>query len=128
MKEELEKQLFDKYPKIFRQKDLGMHETCMCWGIACGDGWYPFIDELCSIIQKYIDEQKIEQIEAVQVKEKFGRLRFYTNYYDEQIEKFIAEAEKKCYTVCEICGSTEDIRPTKGWISYLCKTCRVERS
>lgn len=30
---ELQEKLFEKYPKIFRQKDLSMNETCMCWGI-----------------------------------------------------------------------------------------------
>ena len=51
MKKEFEDKLFEKYPKIFRQKDLPKTATCMCWGIATGDGWYDLIDTLCHKIQ-----------------------------------------------------------------------------
>ena len=33
-----EKELLEKYPKIFLQYDLSMKETCMCWGFECGGG------------------------------------------------------------------------------------------
>jgi len=51
MKLELQKQLFDKYPLIFQDKDKSMQETCMCWGIECNDGWYWLLDRLCSNLQ-----------------------------------------------------------------------------
>ena len=79
MNPELESKLFSKYPKIFRQKDLSMQETCMCWGIEHGDGWYKIIDILCYLLQGDINNNNYPQIEAVQVKEKFGTLRFYYN-------------------------------------------------
>jgi len=47
MKAELEKQLFDKYPKIFGDHTGSPQETCMCWGLEVGDGWYDIIDVLC---------------------------------------------------------------------------------
>jgi hypothetical protein len=64
MKEELDKQLCEKYPKIFRDRHAPMNETCMCWGIAVGDGWYNIIDRLCALIQWRID-QRIKNIEYV---------------------------------------------------------------
>ena len=51
MRKELEDKLFNKYPEIFKQKDLPARETCMCWGITCGDGWYDIIDNLCKLIK-----------------------------------------------------------------------------
>ena len=33
MKKELQDKLYNDFPKIFKQKDLSMKETCMCWGI-----------------------------------------------------------------------------------------------
>ena len=33
-----EKELLWKYPTIFRQKELPMDQTAMCWGIECGKG------------------------------------------------------------------------------------------
>lgn len=68
MKEELDKQLCEKYPLIFRDRNGDMRETCMCWGICCGDGWYNIIDRACSLIQNHID-WRLKQIEAV---EKFN--------------------------------------------------------
>ena len=77
MKTELEDKLYQKYPKIFRQKDLSMKETCMCWGIECGAGWYDLINFLCFHLQFDIDKNNYPQVEASQVKEKYGGLCFY---------------------------------------------------
>jgi hypothetical protein len=32
-----------------------MRDTAMCWGFACGDGWFNIIDMLCANIQTHID-------------------------------------------------------------------------
>ena len=86
MRSDLQQKLYKKYPKIFAQKDLSMKETCMCWGIDCEDGWYSLIDCLCAQIEnhmynersqaKYEKREPHEYIQATQVKEKFGGLRF----------------------------------------------------
>tara|TARA_A100001515_G_scaffold91598_1_gene73033 strand:+ start:3597 stop:3986 length:390 start_codon:yes stop_codon:yes gene_type:complete len=93
MNKELQDRLFEKYPKIFRQKDLSPQETCMCWGIACGDGWYDIIDTLCHQIQNYVDDNKIPQVEALQVKSKWGTLRFYVYGGDQYVQGLISMAE-----------------------------------
>lgn len=124
MRIELERELYKKYPKIFRQKDLSMKETCMCWGIECGDGWYKLIDDLCRKVQKYIDEHDVEQVEAIQVKEKFGGLRFYVCYAVDKVRKMIDKAEIESYKTCEECGSRKGVKQTEGgWVSTLCKKC-----
>jgi len=71
MRGELQQQLFDKYPAIFRQRNLPPQETTMCWGIECGDGWFTIIDTLCD----WLTKMRVftgAQVEAEQVKEKFG--------------------------------------------------------
>jgi hypothetical protein len=50
MKKELDEALCAKYPEIFRDRHGKMSETAMCWGFACGDGWYPLIDRLCALL------------------------------------------------------------------------------
>jgi hypothetical protein len=126
MKPELQKKLYDKYPEIFAQKDLPMDRTCMCWGIAVGDGWYDIIDNLCDNIMKIQKEKNLKPIEAAQVKEKFGGLRFYVNTCDNDIDNVIREAEDASYKTCEECGATEEIGSTKGYILTLCKSCAKE--
>ena len=56
MKEELDKLLCEKYPKIFVNRHESMMQTAMCWGFDCGDGWFNIIDRLCSQIQWHIDQ------------------------------------------------------------------------
>jgi hypothetical protein len=123
MKSELQEKLFSKYPKIFGDRTKPMAETCMCWGLEVGDGWYNIIDTLCeALTHTYttsieVDEEdgkrlgikpyKSEvgdsyyftveppQVIATQVKEKYGTLRFY--YRFELDEKIISLLETKKY-------------------------------
>ena len=115
--------LFSKHAKIFIQHKLPMEQTCMCWGLEIGDGWYPVIDELCENIQTNVDSRNIRQIEALQVKEKFGGLRFYANYHDEEIYKLIRQAEYKASKTCVKCSSPGKSRDDRGWTIVLCNSC-----
>jgi hypothetical protein len=183
LKTELQKQLFEKYPKIFRQRSLPMTETCMCWGIDTGDGWYHILDALCGNIQAHVDWSRkqmahylkmqrivkrviragkvqeyanetwgdreyhadnkkkflemplrfyqkptlIEQVEAVQVKEKFGSLRFYTNGNDDYVDGLIRMAESMSAVTCETCGKPGKISG-KGYISCKCPECTKDEN
>lgn len=124
MNKKLTKQLYDKYPKIFRQKDLPMTETCMCWGIDTGAGWYDLIDTLCGLLQWDIDYNRHPQIEASQVKEKLGTLRFYVNGSDDKQDGYIDFAEYLSGFICEECGSNKNVTQSKGvWIYTRCPSC-----
>jgi len=182
MKQELQNKLFEKYPKIFGQKDLPMTQTAMCWGISCGDGWYNIIDTLCGHLQYLVDnpheeiemyqrwiedeekkneprkemnsgyipssQEKIEgykdrieeqkekiipQLEAVQVKEKYGSLRFYLSGYpmqpeiDAKVTAYINFAESMSYVTCEQCGMPGEQRGGH-WVFTLCEACENARS
>ena len=128
MRQELQKKLFDKYPKIFRQKDLSMRETCMCWGIDTGDGWYDLIDNLCSVIQFWVKYNEEPQVEASQVKEKFGGLRFYTSGHSDFVNGLITLTEHLSKNTCSVCGSVKNITKTKGWIRTVCKSCLTKET
>ena len=125
MKQELQDQLYAKYPQIFYQKDLPMTQTCMCWGIDTGDGWYQIIDELCAKIQDHVVEirktHRKATIQATQVKEKMGGLRFYLNYSDDYIDNLIEEATKKSYKTCDVCGAPGHCAAYRRWWVTLCK-------
>ena len=119
MNKELENKLYRKYPKIFRQKDLPPSETAMCWGICVGDGWYEIIDKLCEKLTK-VDKD----IEAVQVKEKFAGLRFYTTPTNSKAINLISKAEDESFSTCEFCGSKKNVKQVgKVWIKTLCNKC-----
>ena len=125
MKPELQKKLFDKYPKIFREKDLSMQETCMCWGIDTGDGWFKLIDALCNCLQFDTDENNYPQVEAVQIKEKFGGLRYYikpseTCYEPRRLNDVIAKYEEVAAKTCEATGKQGVLmKSIGGWYKTL---------
>lgn len=137
MKDELDKALCEKYPKIFKMRNASMSETAMCWGFDCGDGWYGIIDAACSNIQSHIKwkrksepfasmtEEEFDEIHqpvAVQVKEKFGGLRFYADNCDDYTRGVIDMAESMSYRTCEVCGSP-GVKRSGGWIKTLCDNC-----
>ena len=144
MKQELDKLLCEKYPKMMVNRNKSMIETCMCWGFECGDGWFNILDQLMSNIQHHIDwkekqrswairfnstappedmrpvPESIPQVTLDQVKEKFGGLRFYYTGGDEHIRGLVSMAESMSEVTCEICGSPGK-RGGNGWISTRCE-------
>jgi hypothetical protein len=65
MKPELDKQLCERYPKIFADRYADMTVTAMCWGFECNDGWYNILDQLCCQIQHYTDWRQNQYNNAV---------------------------------------------------------------
>lgn len=108
MKEELELQLFAKYPNILKlYKNSG--------GLECDDGWYNLLDQCMEEIQYLCDsfsteDRKVEVV-ADQIKEKFGTLRFYvtlenaSNLESRIIHRSIDAAEKDSADTCEVTGN-----------------------
>lgn len=120
-----DKLLVNKYPKIFKDRyGVDIKSTLMGFGFDCDNGWYTIIDELCGTIQTYIDETpNVEQVIAVQVKEKFGGLSFYYKGGDKYVRDIVNKISGLSYKTCEKCGSNDDIKQTKGWVKTLCGEC-----
>lgn len=126
MDKKLQNKLYKKYPKIFKDKDRSIIESCMGWGIDTGNGWYKILDLLCGLLQWDTDNNNYPQVVASQVKEKYGTLRFYTNGENDTQSGMIRFAEYLSGLTCEQCGSMEDVSQTKGWITTLCGNCMKE--
>jgi len=123
MKPKLQHKLMEKYSKIFAQKSLPPQKTAMCWGISCGDGWYNLLDRLCGYLQYLTDEREMLQVEAVQVKEKFGGLRFYVGGANDVQHEIIHFVENFSYSICEWCGQPGKVRG-RNWVRTLCNSCK----
>lgn len=94
------------------------------FNVECGKGWFDLLRPIFEYIERYNkDEKNKEKIEVLQVKEKFGGLRFYTNFQTNELSKLIEEAEFKADNTCELCGSTEKVGKTLGWITTCCEEC-----
>lgn len=80
-----------------------------------GPGWSKLIDKLYDKIS--------EDVVVVQVKEKFGGLRFYVyNATDDELD-FIDFVESESLTICERCGKAGRLRADRNWVLTLCDEC-----
>lgn len=79
------------------------------------------------LIDGFIYEAYDNRLRAIQVKSKFGGLRFYTDgNKTSKMHELIDKAESKSYTICEQCGEPGKSR-SGGWIETLCESCFISR-
>ena len=71
--------------------------------------------------------QLVKQVYVMQIKEKFGTLRFYYNGGDEQVAGMVALAEAMSGVICEGCGAPGS-KTRSGWIRVLCDNCKRQPS
>jgi hypothetical protein len=126
MDQELQNQLFEKYPNLFSNKDKSPRESCMAWGIECNSGWYDLLSAVCWRIfqhEKNIADPYYVPVKFDQIKEKFGGIRIYYSGGDDYIRGVVSLADEMSYKICEVCGNSG--KPNKGgWITTLCDSCR----
>lgn len=123
MRQELDKILCLRCPKLYADRWGNMAYTCMCWGFETDDGWYELIYKLSARLENLINQlppQDQHKYKAVQVKEKFGELRFYMTMETPEMEALIDAAEEESAHICEICGRRGKTRDLAGWLQTLC--------
>jgi len=112
MKETKVNLLEKSFPNLYRE---GL-------GTGVQDGWFDLIYDLSSSIEKLIlkePEDERESYHVIQVKEKFGGLRFYMNRTTERMAELISEAERRSHYVCEKTGNPGRRLNVCGWIKTL---------
>ena len=124
MDQELQNNLFEKYPKLFSNRTKSPMESCMSWGCEIGNGWYDLLSSVCWRIfqheQNLSDRIRIRSknnqendqsdlnyvpVKFDQIKEKIGGLRIYFSGGDDYVEGVIGMAEEMSYKICEECGN-----------------------
>jgi hypothetical protein len=123
MNDDTTKYFYEKYPLLYRNK--------LKYGLECGFGWFKLLDDLSSqleeLIKQYIkvnpDIDSNELPAACQVKEKFGRLRFYMDNQTDVMQDLLDWAETTSGTKCELCGKRGSVRTLRRWIYCRCDKC-----
>ena len=137
-RDDFDKFMVNKFPEIFRQRHLSCMETCMCWGFEIGEGWHDLIHSTCEKLELIRTTFNVT-IEASQIKEKFGTLRFYFDAHANEnedksnmdqekwnliydvINDIIDSSERKSGYICEKCGKYGKTEVINGWYSTYCK-------
>lgn len=115
-----------QYPLLYRE----------IIGFDCGPGWFDIIRDLSLKLEVIIardiatrqipeGEEEGNEMYAVQVKEKYGTLRFYMSSETEEMSELIREAEALSSQTCECCGAFGKMRG-KQWMEVRCDNCYKE--
>lgn len=116
-------ELTKKYEHLFSKDTL---EPFPLFGFECMEGWFDILKMLVEHIDIYFHHKYKgvpEGFKIVQVKEKFGGLRFYVENADDVVHELIRFTETLADHTCEYCGSNQNILKSKGWIITACEQC-----
>lgn len=112
--------LFEDFPELYRGRDLPVTENLMSFGFCCGDGWFEIIYTLSQQIQDYNLAHPEATVIAVQVKQKFGELRFYVSQSIPEIDALIREATVRSLQTCELTGQPGVLCRQGNYYQTLC--------
>lgn len=133
MKAELDDLLCQRFPNLYRDRRGNPRETLMCFGFSCGDGWFNIVYMLSSALENLSTSfPELGDLRAMQVKEKFGGLRFYLNGVPTApalrkiVDGVVRSAEYLSISTCEVCGQPGAKRDG-GWVETLCDTHAGDR-
>ncbi len=111
------KQLIEIYPEIF--SDLHPMTAVPIFGIECGDGWFDLLKDLITEVKVL----SLEGLKVHQIKEKYGTLRFYTNWDNDELSALVDKAEERSAITCETCGKPGGIKGDRYWVYVACEGC-----
>lgn len=117
----------DKYPELFSGNNRSETSVSL-FGVECGPGWYDILDRLCGELIGMAKNDGLQLPCVLQIKEKFGTLRFYIDRGSEEMDARIHKAEVESSTVCELCGEPGERTIIDGWFSTVCQRHVVELS
>jgi hypothetical protein len=120
MTPELDTLLCQRHPQLFRHRHTDPQTHPMGWGLRCGDGWFDLIDTLCERLQQETEHGDAPQAVTMQVKQKWGRLRFAVEPATERQQAMIDLAEALSARLCEQCGKPGQMRSISGFRTPRC--------
>jgi len=125
MSPDLEAALSVRYPEIL--SGLGTRSGPLRHGCEHRDGWYPLVDALCEVLMARATALGVQPPQAVQIKQKFGGLRFYARHVeDEFMFEAISMAELQSFRICEITGEPGRLSKSGGSYSTVAHGAHVE--
>lgn len=111
---------YDPYPEGEDDVYCALDDMPQGWRAAFGD---IMCEELDTVIKRLGIENEFH---IVQVKEKYGQLRFYYEPMLSEIEDIVRKYETISEHVCCFCGKVDVAMVTAGWVSPYCKDCATK--
>lgn len=73
------------------------------------------------------DDIDPNDLKFIEVKEKYGSLRCYTNITGSNIQNVLDDYEQVSQNICCICGKIDTPQLNNGWMVPVCKKCYKEK-
>lgn len=115
MKTDLTLQLQERYPDAF-PKFGEAHFT-----FECGEGWYPILETLCSLIVQSNQRKGQRPTYLESVEEKLGSMRVLVSGRAPESHAWITFAEQHSTRTCEVCGRIGCLLFKDGWQRARCE-------
>lgn len=119
-----------RYPRVFGSGTDSPDKSVGTVYWEFGYGWDTLIENLAAAIDREIEHdpslaQGDTPFQILQMKEKFGTLRFYYGGGNDRIRGLVDLTENLSGSVCEICGSLGTLckRVNGSWVKTLCEDC-----
>lgn len=130
---EYEKARQDLYTPLVDRVPEDRRDKIWIYTLSCGMGWkaivFKLVDELDMIWNGFQGKKGPDCWKILQMKEKFGGLRFYVEFLKgapqdrvEASRKAIDVAETEAWKTCERCGKPGHTTG-KGYIATVCDEC-----
>ncbi len=105
------------------------------WQPPVGEGWHPIVHDILQAIDKELPAALRASFVVMQVKEKFGSLRFSYRFVDdasdelrERISEIVNPLLRRADTSCELCGAAGRIGGYfSGYYQALCPSHALSR-
>ena len=79
---------------------------------------------MCEMIREaLLKDNLLEEYRIDQIKEKYGSLRWYDSYGNEETSKIISQFEYISEHTCIVCGKLDVKMINNGWMVPLCEKC-----
>ena len=83
------------------------------------EGWLQIMREGCALIEAILKEDPTIPFQIMDIKEKFGTLRFYYIGGNEQIDEIADRMMELTSSACQRCGKPGTLY-TRGWMYVAC--------
>lgn len=83
--------------------------------LCIGKGWHEIVKSLINDLFELGWNGTL-----IQVKEKYGTLRFYIGTSTEEMENRIEQAWKQSSITCDVCGKPGEVRTNRNWVMTRC--------
>ena len=121
-------QLIKRYPFLLPQHNLSGTYSTGFESTVLDDmpvGWRTaFGEDLCKeIMEELVRNNCVDSYQVLQIKEKYGELRWYSQGGTERIHReIIPKYEKMSHRICIQCGRPATL-VSKSWVAPWCNAC-----